>query len=77
MAKVELSRTIEASEVAVNCDAVLEEIMRTGKGVLVTKNGKAHVELLPHHSQKLGSRKVRQPMARRRRSPVYRGPKPP
>jgi hypothetical protein len=72
-AKAKLTRTIEASEVAANCDAVLQEIRRSGKGFLVAKNGRPHVELLPHRSLKSGLRKVRtQGAAGRRRPPIYR-----
>ena len=59
MTKIENRLPVEVSEVAANCNALLTEIARTGKGVLITKNGKPHVELKPHRSQKPGIRKVR------------------
>jgi prevent-host-death family protein len=40
--------TIKASEFKAKCLALVDEVARTGKPVLVTKNGKPVAELQPH-----------------------------
>ena len=40
--------SIKASEFKARCLALLDEVARTGKPLLVTKNGKPVAELVPH-----------------------------
>ncbi len=40
--------TIQASEFKAKCLALMDEVARTGKTILVTKNGKPVAELRPH-----------------------------
>jgi prevent-host-death family protein len=41
-------QTIEASEFKANCLALMDQVAKTGKALLVTKNGKPIAELRPH-----------------------------
>lgn len=41
-------QTIKASEFKAKCLALMDEVARSGKTVLVTKNGKPVAELRPH-----------------------------
>ena len=41
-------QTIQTSEFKANCLALMDEVARTGEGVLITKNGKPVAELHPH-----------------------------
>lgn len=43
--------TIKASEFKARCLALMDEVARTGKAVLVTKNGKPVAELRPHRAR--------------------------
>lgn len=43
--------TIKASEFKAKCLALMDEVARTGKPVLVTKNGKPVAELQPHRAR--------------------------
>jgi prevent-host-death family protein len=43
--------TIKASEFKAKCLALMDEVARTGKAVLVTKNGKPVAELRPHRAR--------------------------
>lgn len=40
--------TIQASKFKAQCLALMDEVARTGKPVLITKNGKPIAELRPH-----------------------------
>ncbi len=40
--------TIKASEFKAKCLALMDEVARTGKGIVITKNGKPVAELVPH-----------------------------
>jgi prevent-host-death family protein len=40
--------TVKASEFKAKCLALMDEVARTGKAVLVTKHGKPVAELRPH-----------------------------
>ena len=44
--------TIKASEFKAKCLAVMDEVARTGKSVVITKNGKPVADLVPHRSRK-------------------------
>ena len=44
--------TIKASEFKAKCLALMDEVARTGKAVLVTKNGKPVAELQPHRPRR-------------------------
>jgi antitoxin (DNA-binding transcriptional repressor) of toxin-antitoxin stability system len=65
MEKQTIGRTIEAAEVPAKCYFLLDEISRTGKGVLITKNGRPFVELLPHRDGATEGRKPRRRPTRR------------
>lgn len=41
-------QTIQASEFKAKCLALMDEVGRTGKSLLITKNGKPVAELRPH-----------------------------
>ena len=43
-----MAQTIKASEFKAKCLALMDEVARTGKGVVITKNGKPIAELVPH-----------------------------
>jgi prevent-host-death family protein len=43
-----MSKFMKASEFKAKCLAVMDEVAETGQGVVVTKNGKPLVELVPH-----------------------------
>ena len=45
-------QTIKASEFKAKCLAVMDEVARTGKPVVITKNGKPVAELVPHRAAK-------------------------
>ncbi len=47
-----MSRIIKASEFKAKCLALMDEVERTGRGVVITKNGKPVAELVPHRSKK-------------------------
>jgi prevent-host-death family protein len=47
-----MSRMMKASEFKAKCLALLDEVERTGEGVIVTKRGKPVAELRPHRSSK-------------------------
>jgi prevent-host-death family protein len=46
-----MTKTMKASEFKAKCLAVMDEVAQTGQGVVVTKNGKPVVELVPHKPQ--------------------------
>ena len=43
-----MMKVLEASEFKAKCLAIMDEVAATGEGVVVTKNGKPVVELVPH-----------------------------
>jgi len=43
-----MTKTMKMSELEANCLAVLEEVAATGETVVVTKDGRPVVELVPH-----------------------------
>lgn len=43
-----MTKIMKASEFKAKCLAVMDEVAATGEGVVVTKNGKPVVELVPH-----------------------------
>jgi prevent-host-death family protein len=47
-----LSRIVKASEFKAKCLALMDEVARTGHGVVITKNGKPIADLVPHRSPK-------------------------
>ena len=49
-----MSRMIKASEFKAKCLALMDEVARTGEGVVITKNGKPVAELVPHRNQAEG-----------------------
>jgi prevent-host-death family protein len=46
-----MSKIMKASEFKAKCLAVMDEVAQTGEGVVVTKNGKPLVELVPHKTK--------------------------
>jgi prevent-host-death family protein len=47
-----MSRMIKASEFKAKCLALLDEVERTGKALVVTKNGKPIAEIAPYRKPK-------------------------
>ncbi|MCC6196191.1 MAG: type II toxin-antitoxin system Phd/YefM family antitoxin [Burkholderiales bacterium] len=47
--------TIQASVFKAKCLALMDEVARTGKTILVTKNGKPVAELRPHRAPRAKS----------------------
>jgi prevent-host-death family protein len=43
-----MPKVLRASEFKAKCFAVLDEVGRTGESVVITKNGKPLVELVPY-----------------------------
>jgi prevent-host-death family protein len=43
-----MSAIMKASEFKAKCLALMDEVAKTGRGVVVTKNGKPLVELVPY-----------------------------
>jgi prevent-host-death family protein len=43
-----MTKIMKASEFKAKCLAVMDEVAATGEGVILTKNGKPVVELVPH-----------------------------
>jgi prevent-host-death family protein len=52
VAEVVMSRMIKASEFKAKCLAIMDEVERTGEGVVITKNGKPVAELVPHRASR-------------------------
>jgi len=50
-----MPRMIEASEFKAKCLALMDEVERTGRAVVITKNGKPVADLVPHRSKKKNS----------------------
>ena len=51
-------RTIGAAEFKAKCLALMDEVERTGQGVVITKNGKPVAELVPHRKRKKNARGI-------------------
>ncbi len=47
-----MPQTIKASEFKAKCLALMDEVARTGKCVVITKNGKPVADLVPHRAAK-------------------------
>jgi prevent-host-death family protein len=47
-----MPQTIKASEFKAKCLALMDEVARTGKSVVITKNGKPVADLVPHRAAK-------------------------
>lgn len=43
-----MTKIMKASEFKAKCLAVMDEVAKTGEGVVVTKNGKPIAKLVPH-----------------------------
>jgi len=48
-------QTIQASKFKAQCLALMDEVARTGKTIVVTKNGKPVAELRPHRPPRVKS----------------------
>jgi prevent-host-death family protein len=46
-----MTKFVKASEFKAKCLALMDEVARTGKSVVITKNGKPIAELVPHRPQ--------------------------
>jgi prevent-host-death family protein len=53
-----MSRSVKASEFKAKCLALMDEVGRTGRGVVITKRGKPVAELVPHRSAKRSPRGI-------------------
>jgi prevent-host-death family protein len=53
-----MSRMMKASEFKAKCLAIMDEVERTGEGVVITKNGKPVAELVPHRGRKKNARGI-------------------
>jgi prevent-host-death family protein len=53
-----MARHIKASEFKAKCLALMDEVARTGAGVVITKNGKPVAELVPHRPAKRNLRGI-------------------
>jgi prevent-host-death family protein len=51
-------RHIKASEFKAKCLALMDEVARTGAGIVITKNGKAVAELVPHRADERNARGI-------------------
>ena len=47
-----MSRLIKASEFKAKCLSLMDEVERTGEGLVITKNGKPVAELIPHRASR-------------------------
>jgi prevent-host-death family protein len=45
-----MTRHVKASEFKAKCLALMDEVARTGNGVVITKKGKPVADLVPHRS---------------------------
>jgi len=50
--QIEMSKIMKASEFKAKCLGVIDEVVETGKPVVVTKNGEPLVDLIPHKPAK-------------------------
>lgn len=55
MVRMPTMDTIQASEFKAKCLALMDEVARTGKPILITKNGRPVAELRPHRAPRAGS----------------------
>ena len=46
-----MTQFIKATEFEANCLALLDEVARTGEGLVITKDGKPVADLVPHQQQ--------------------------
>ena len=53
-----MTKIIKASEFKAKCLALMDEVERTGQGVVITKNGKPVAELVPHRGRKKNARGI-------------------
>jgi prevent-host-death family protein len=53
-----MTRHLKASEFKAKCLALMDEVARTGEAVVITKNGKAIAELVPHRARKQDTRGI-------------------
>jgi len=49
---------VKASEFKAKCLALMDEVQRTGQGVVITKRGKPIAELVPHRSPNRNARGI-------------------
>jgi prevent-host-death family protein len=47
-----MTQFVKASEFEAKCLALLDEVARTGEGLVITKDGKPIADLVPHQQQK-------------------------
>lgn len=50
--RIQMSRTIKASEFKAKCLAVIDEVERTRQPVVITKRGKPVADVVPHKPEK-------------------------
>jgi prevent-host-death family protein len=53
-----MSRMVKASEFKAKCLALMDEVERTGRPVIITKRGKPIAELVPHRQRKKNARGI-------------------
>jgi len=53
-----MSKMIKASEFKAKCLALMDEVQRTGRTVVITKKGKPVAELVPHRPRKKNARGI-------------------
>jgi prevent-host-death family protein len=53
-----MSKVIKASEFKAKCLALMEEVERTGRVIVITKHGKPIADLVPHQPQKKNARGI-------------------
>jgi prevent-host-death family protein len=53
-----MTRIVKASEFKAKCLALMDEVARTGKTLVITKNGKPIAELGPHLPKKRNARGI-------------------
>lgn len=53
-----MTRQIKASEFKAKCLALMDEVARTGDSLIITKNGKAVAELVPHRPAQRNARGI-------------------
>jgi prevent-host-death family protein len=47
-----MTQFVKATEFEANCLALVDEVARTGEGVVITKDGKPIADLVPHQQKK-------------------------
>lgn len=50
-----METTVQASEFKAKCLALMDEVARTGKTIVITKHGRPVAELRPHRPQRVKS----------------------